>query len=871
MHNRTSPGVLEDRQLRDVCAQLASHGRGVQCHYSNLPGAGKSFDIRLKAAREGLNYAHVPINNGFTSLASLVHRIKENVALAEQEALTSALAAGESRAKAVGCLLHLDIASTVNASLARTIFGISVLGVLADSCSSSPEVYSYDPMNTIVCMELSPGLLDGALKHCEVYPLVRNIASRRTFEFVDQNLKDGMGAEFSAALNAGAVWEKQKEGLSGDRLSSSSSGDRLSNVSSRDRLSSSSSGDRLSTVSSRDRLSSASSASGKLDDDDDDDDEPGPKKSKKEQVNAFVRLRYVCVALNLLERLKGSFPHRYREKDGKKLLKTPNWVFNKKMYPYLPKEKAGPLILLDGARCFDLLISHSGLQNNPSLWCIWSFVNVLYWQLRDMHHTESPINNACMPDPSQRLNSKNNDGGEKGKIKGEMLCFIIRTAREFATRQASKEKKAASHIVAARVTGLGRLLQPKADETRQFGSLEIWPRLPFDNDGEPVFRLPTGKLYLYYRSSKEVWVLDDSVSYSGSSVAESANKNVNSAFTLSSGEPAHTPSNVVNVTGVQHCSNPFAYNSEAIEISGCDLLAPGSSASRSENGTYLRQVPQENINDRPLFKKEATNDVSARYFFVSSSKYWVCGNQCNEIDGVNFWSGVTSGTTSGPPALKTFSYFPPYEKLNDMKVQLLTAADLAALQPAGSNGPAAVARAAAAAAGGGAASSSSSGGQKKPAVSGSRSKGATIDLPEDEGEIKGSGSIVLTPEESEQAMWEAEANSMGVGSELARWKDSNHECVLFNNGESYMVKFLSLDPEQLRSTMNPVLLKHLQTSNVVVGEDIKSAEENGGDLYWEILAGLTGVKRTRDEAMALMGASFCLTADRYACHHDCPC
>ena len=109
---------------------------------------------------------------------------------------------------------------------------------------------------------------------------------------------------------------------------------------------------------------------------------------------------------------------------------------------------------------------------------------------------------------------------------------------------------------------------------------------------------------------------------------------------------------------------------------------------------------------------------------------------------------------------------------------------------------------------------------------------------------------------------------MGVGSELARWKDSNHECVLFNNGDSYMVKFLSLNPEQLRRSMNTVLLRHLQTSNVVVGEDIKSAEESGGDLYWEILAGLTGVKHTRKEAMALMGASFCLTADRYAGQHD---
>ena len=59
----------------------------------------------------------------------------------------------------------------------------------------------------------------------------------------------------------------------------------------------------------------------------------------------------------------------------------------------------------------------------------------------------------------------------------------------------------------------------------------------------------------------------------------------------------------------------------------------------------------------------------------------------------------------------------------------------------------------------------------------------------------------------------------------------------------------------------------IRDSNIVVGEDLKKAEENGGDLYWKILSGLTGVSRTRDEAIALMGASFCLTADRYDRQH----
>jgi hypothetical protein len=82
--------------------------------------------------------------------------------------------------------------------------------------------------------------------------------------------------------------------------------------------------------------------------------------------------------------------------------------------------------------------------------------------------------------------------------------------------------------------------------------------------------------------------------------------------------------------------------------------------------------------------------------------------------------------------------------------------------------------------------------------------------------------------------------------------------MLFSNGDAYMVKFLSTSPETLRSGMNPILLKHLQLSHVEVGDDLSDLQ---GDGFWDILAGLTGVKRTKEEALAIMGASFCLTGD----------
>jgi len=795
MHNLVNPGVLNIDQLREVCAQLGVHGRGVQCHYSHLPGAGKSFDIRLKAAREGLRYAHVPINNGFTSTGTLIDRIKENISVLETRA---AQPGARNRGAFEGCLLHLDIASTVKDSLSRTLFGICVLGLVADNATATPRVFSFDPWSMTVSMELSPGLLDGAMKHCEIYPLIRNMAGPRTFEYNLRNLRDGMGSEFNAALNAGAMWEATVK-----------------------------------------RDSEAVELADEAEEDDDD----GKKDKNNRQANAFKRLRYVCAALSVLERLNGSFPFRFGVKGATKLMNSPDYLFHRRIFPS-GKGSAGDFIPLDGARCFRLLIEHSGLQKNPSLWCIWSFVNVLYWQLRDMHHPDSPINNVCMPDKKAVLVTNDKDAAEKGKVKGELLRFVIRTAREFATRQVSTVVTTTEDCVAVRLAGIADFLKLKPDELVKYGGhAELWPRQPFDNDGMPVFRL-RHKFYLYFRSSIKRWVLDDSLNYSGSVVAESESADINSTYHLASGAPNMGGATHVSISMVE-TQDPFAFNGEAVEVKGCDLMPAGSSLGASENGLYLRQVPQEDINGKPLYKKPDSKDrngnsVTPRYIFMCNTNLWACSTTCNETSGVCFWSN--NSNPSVVTAMKTISFFPAQERL-DMRVEKLTAAQYAAFL-AGAQAPAALAAAAPARAAQAAARVAFG----APPTSSSSSSSEVIDLTDDD-----------EKDTFEAMSLEAEANAMGIGAELARWKDSNHECVLFNNGDSYMVKFLSLDPEKLRESMNPILLRQLTTSHVVVGEDLQCGD--GGELFWEILAGLTGIKRTREEAIALTGANFCLTGD----------
>ncbi len=100
--------------------------------------------------------------------------------------------------------------------------------------------------------------------------------------------------------------------------------------------------------------------------------------------------------------------------------------------------------------------------------------------------------------------------------------------------------------------------------------------------------------------------------------------------------------------------------------------------------------------------------------------------------------------------------------------------------------------------------------------------------------------------------------------DLLRWKDSNHECILFNN-ENHLVAFLSMNPMKMRQAMHPSLLKHLESNKIIVGEDLSSLASNNSSTgissrYCDILGGLTGVRRSVEEASNLIDG-YCLTGD----------
>ena len=187
--------------------------------------------------------------------------------------------------------------------------------------------------------------------------------------------------------------------------------------------------------------------------------------STSEEISAHMRLLYVCTGLDIMDSNQGRFPFVF---EGPQASPLESLRLSQKQ-EFIRQSSSDKL---SASRCLELLCDALNVQK-PSLWCIWNFVNVFYWQLRDMHFPDSPINCACMPDSTA---DRKGDTETKAKFKGEVIQFLIRTARELATRQV-KEKDDSGQIAAVFCTGMSAY---------QFNGL--WTRMEMEYDGKPVFR-----------------------------------------------------------------------------------------------------------------------------------------------------------------------------------------------------------------------------------------------------------------------------------------------------------------------------------------------------------------------------------------------
>ena len=584
-HSVISNSALPPKILSTLFKQMAEDDANicVEVHHGRRAGCGKSFNIRRKAVEEDYAYVFVPVN-GPASLprerSALLTRIEESM-----QAST-----GTSNKKP---LLHVDVANSVNPGLSSVLFELCTLGVISDNYGECAVCL---PPGTAVCLELAATLLHSTLTHCTMYPVRMAKACRSNFHICEATLRAGMGRDFSSPLFDGTVGT-------------------------------------------------------------------GCGTGDKRHANSFERLQYVCVALNVLHHGHGTFPYMFdvlgassttdakmkralemkadfdaREESRKQLLSEAKTLGDKEKQGESQGRIAAAHDIekllftgldIDGGRAFDLLFSAikqgkigeseiAPTQSNThlSLWCLWNFVNVMYWQLKEMHVLESPLNGACMPDAHTGIKTLEEDTRSKRKIKGEILQFIIRTAGEFATRQ-SKVKLALNRVTGVRVSGMGRAVFNKH-----------WNRMEYDNDGKPCFRSPCSTYFLYYRALANSWVIDDIVETSGATYAFSQNDDINSKWTAS---PEWAKTNAVTSSLGPPIAN--AYRSETISISGCARI--GGNCSSTEDGVYLRQPPFDDINGHPHYIKMSgiIGEEGRRHFFYSKFRRWIIAPQCNEDEG----------------------------------------------------------------------------------------------------------------------------------------------------------------------------------------------------------------------------------------------
>jgi hypothetical protein len=454
-----------ERVVADASSALSS------CAFlGRSAGVGKSFAVRRLAHSQERRVVVVPVYHASTFvrfLRSALDRL-DSPAHAQQP-----------------LLLHLDLHATLTAEFLGTLFEFVVLrGVIEPRSGTLLSVATFADL--LVAVELSADLCGplralcaGLLRCTEVS------ATSNTFCSSSADLRAGMTAtQYRSALHDGSSPEMRAQ--------------------------------QLAQLRAQPGTGEAARAP------------PDPR-----PANAFQRLQYVCLALVMLEQSGGRFPYVY---EGPELSPLQSLRLSSDSYAAeagevrdnsssasssssaedaasVRRRRAALLCSteldaatkdLPSARCFELVCAAADLRVSdgepPSLWTIWSFVNVFYWQLRSLHLPGSPLNLAC-----QRKNPEDDpldtrDWVEiQARRKGEVCLFLQRTSRALAMRQVCS-----SHRVAAcRLRGQST-----------FGK-GLWWRTDFDHEGKPCFLDPNESRYLFYRHQAACWVINNYLSGQG--------------------------------------------------------------------------------------------------------------------------------------------------------------------------------------------------------------------------------------------------------------------------------------------------------------------------------------------------------------------
>eukprot|EP00435_Cladocopium_sp_Y103_P073049 s100_g42.t1 len=205
---------------------------------------------------------------------------------------------------------------------------------------------------------------------------------------------------------------------------------------------------------------------------------------------------------------------------------------------------------------------------------------------------------------------------------GELIAFILRTARDFATRQTKNNEVDPTSVVAADLLNF--------HQDRFCGR---WRLQPFSSDGHPVFarydcsEKGSGQFFLYYRAAQKMWTIDAEVDKVAPAFAYTRNSKYKQGWW-------RMASWVVNKQMVvMPVESALGFSGQAVQVRGVDEQLTGSPEEYlvALNGIYLRQPREDNVNGQAHYVLEKPR---RHLFYDTGMDCWCIAHICHSDEGV---------------------------------------------------------------------------------------------------------------------------------------------------------------------------------------------------------------------------------------------
>ena len=214
----------------------------------------------------------------------------------------------------------------------------------------------------------------------------------------------------------------------------------------------------------------------------------------------------------------------------------------------------------------------------------------------------------------------------KAAMKGELVSFLVATAREFATRRARRATDDDTPLPFGRGWG-------EVDYGASIYYGKWWELCDFSNEGRPCYTKQARGLYLYYRALEKRWVIAEQIVPSGTVQSATRGPRIEGPWQTYSGWEGDEAMRVTEVRNVS------GHGGAALLVAGCRGQG-GYEPTAAENGQYLLQPSYDDVNGKPHYIMGEIGRGRRHIFWLErvpgmgDRGRWALAPLCNDSEGL---------------------------------------------------------------------------------------------------------------------------------------------------------------------------------------------------------------------------------------------